>query len=241
MNSKAQLIFQKGIQQILEDAQVPAKHHLKVIQLLHQKIKEHKQDTDLWHKVLGEHVKQIKQHEVHEQKHSEQIDAYQKELERSRTIAKGEVGEKGERGEIGIGIAGKDGHDGKDGKDGLDGRDGKDAIFDEDAFTKSFLDKVRKGQLLDLSHIKGAQGFIKDGVKYRFEELMHGAGKGGGSSPTALTGIINGSNLNFTTATPATIVFTEGGTFTNGFGVTITGLAVVFAAGLAPQQWAYYL
>ena len=68
---------------------------------------------------------------------------------------------------------------------------------------------------------------------------------GGGGAPTIPTGTVNGINLTFTATTKPSIVFTEGGTFTNGFGVTITGsgssFTIVFAAGLAPQQWIYYL
>ncbi len=60
-------------------------------------------------------------------------------------------------------------------------------------------------------------------------------------SGTGITGTVNGSNLTFTAATTPTIVFTEGGHFINGFGVTITGLTIVFDQGLAPQQWIKYV
>lgn len=64
---------------------------------------------------------------------------------------------------------------------------------------------------------------------------------GSGSSPQIPTGTVNGVNNTFTAATTPKIVFTEGGTFTNGFGVTITALSIVFAAGLQPQSWIYYI
>jgi hypothetical protein len=57
----------------------------------------------------------------------------------------------------------------------------------------------------------------------------------------SVTGTVDGSNLIFTAATTPTIVFTEGGHFTNGFGVTISGLTITFDAGLAPQQWIKYV
>lgn len=63
----------------------------------------------------------------------------------------------------------------------------------------------------------------------------------GGIAPTIPTGTVNGVNLTFTAGSTPTIVFTEGGHFTNGFGVTITGLTIVFDAGLAPQQWIKYI
>ena len=64
---------------------------------------------------------------------------------------------------------------------------------------------------------------------------------GGGSGPTVPTGTVDGSNNTFTASTTPTIVFTEGGHFTNGFGVTITGLSIVFDLGLQPQKWIYYI
>lgn len=63
----------------------------------------------------------------------------------------------------------------------------------------------------------------------------------GGSAPTIPKGTVNGINTVFTASSTPTIVFTEGGTFTNGFGVTISGMTITFSAGLAPQQWVYYL
>lgn len=58
---------------------------------------------------------------------------------------------------------------------------------------------------------------------------------------SSITGAVNGTNRIFIAATTPTIVFTEGGHFVNGFGVTITGLTIVFDAGLAPQQWIKYV
>jgi hypothetical protein len=64
---------------------------------------------------------------------------------------------------------------------------------------------------------------------------------GSGSAPQIPTGTVDGSNTTFVAATTPTIVYTEGGHFVNGFGVTITGLNIVFDAGLQPQSWIYYL
>lgn len=99
----------------------------------------------------------------------------------------GPQGPQGEKGDSVVGPAGRNGEDGKSitgpaGKDGKDGRDGKDAdlvSIDEEKIAELVIDTVKKNQLLDTSHIKGLQSFIKDGISYKVEELMHG---GGGSS-----------------------------------------------------------
>lgn len=62
-----------------------------------------------------------------------------------------------------------------------------------------------------------------------------------GSGPQTPSGTVDGTNNTFVAATTPTLIFTEGGTFTNGHGVTITGNTIVFDTNLQPQQWIYYL
>lgn len=64
-------------------------------------------------------------------------------------------------------------------KQGDPGIPGKDAEFDEEELFKRFIDKIKKGQLLDISNIRNASTFMKDGIRYKIEELMHGAGTSG--------------------------------------------------------------
>lgn len=72
---------------------------------------------------------------------------------------------------------------------------------DEDKLFDNFLKILKKKRLLDVSYIKGLEGFSKDGINYRFEELMHG---GGGTSAGSITYSIdlsaqcNGVNKVFT-------------------------------------------
>lgn len=136
--------------------------------------------------------------------------------------------------------------DGKDGKDGIsprieeivaqvlpliptpqDGKDGVDATIDEDSIVDRLLAKIQKDKSLDLSHIKGAQKFIKDGVSYKIEELMHGGGGSSGGSGLAylplVSGFIDNSNIVFTFAKTPTIVVVNGASYINGSGVTISG------------------
>lgn len=54
--------------------------------------------------------------------------------------------------------------------------DGKDAVVDEDEIVKKLIKFIKKKKVLDVNDINGMQGFSKDGINYRFEELMHGGG-----------------------------------------------------------------
>lgn len=93
----------------------------------------------------------------------------------------GPIGKRGLPGRDGIGIQGIPGTPGKDGKDAEITEIDRDELLDE------LVDKIKKGKLLDISNIKNASSFMKDGIRYKIEELMHG----GGSSTT--------SGLNVTT------------------------------------------
>lgn len=170
------------------------------------------------------------------------------------------VGSKGERGLPGYdGRNGFDGKDGKHGRDGKDGKDGKDGISPS---THAIITELKKLPV-SFKDIKDAPDLTDLPALIKF--LKAGGFRGGGdtvaagsnvtitvangvktiaatgSAPAIPTGTVNGSNLTFTAATTPTIVFTEGGHFINGFGVTITGLTIVFDAGLAPQQWIKYV
>jgi hypothetical protein len=102
-----------------------------------------------------------------------------------------------------------------------------------------------KGPLWGLEDVNVVGITIGQSIQWNGIQWVPYTPGGGSSGPTAPLGTVNGSNLTFTSTTQPTIVFTEGGSFTNGFGVTITGsgssYTIVFAAGLAPQQWVYYI
>ena len=108
---------------------------------------------------------------------------------------------------------GKDGVNGKDGKDGVDGKDGNHAIIDEDALILSLIDKLKKEKLIDLSHIKGGQTFVKDQVRYKIEELMHGSVKpasASGITIITISGTVDDSNTSFTATTQPTLLNING-------------------------------
>lgn len=103
---------------------------------------------------------------------------------------------------------GKDGRDGKDGamgprgipgKDGEDGKDGDSANFDDDELYKKFVDRIIKEQPIDISQIRNAQSFMFKNTRYKFEELMHGGGGSGSSTPNisteVVTAVASGENV----------------------------------------------
>lgn len=245
-------MMQKALQKVLEEAKVPAHQHLKLLDAFSKKLAEHEQDRAQHKQLLQKYEQAAVSHQQRNKKADELLSKHTEEgnkrykgfdegIERAKAIQKGDKGDPG-----------KDADEIKIietilkripiPKNGDNGNPGKDAILDEKKIVSLMIETLRKEPTIDMSHIKGAQSFIKDRVKYRVEELMHGGGgsKGGGA-PQIPTGTVNGINLTFIAATTPTIIFTEGGHFTNGFGVTITGLTIVFATGLAPQQWIYYL
>lgn len=147
------------------------------------------------------------------------------------------VGPRGEKGETVVGARGPRGEKGE----AIAGPKGEDATIDEKKLFEAFIKKIRKEQSLDISNIKNAASFMKDGIRYKVEELMHG----GGSSTAGMTitsetptGAIDDSNVTFTvTHTPLYIVvngaqYTAGtGTFTSYAAGTITLSAAVGVGG----------
>lgn len=201
-------ILSESLKSAVKETSVPALMLLKVIKNYHDAISAHKRDMTTNQAILRASKKDREEHQRHIKEHDAQIGAYNAELERSRTIAKGDPGEPGAPG-----LPGADGQDADEQriiesilsriplpKDGDPGAPGKDAVIDEKAFMNRLLGRIKNEQLLDLSHIKGAQGFIKDGVNYKFEELMHG-GSGTGSTINFVNNeIISGSGTSWTLA-----------------------------------------
>lgn len=206
-------IIQRGFEQVLNDAKIPQRVHLKVIEALTKRIEEHdafsreyQEDSKRHQQILGHHERQIQNwNEV--ARHLTSIDKLQ-----------GEKGEQGERGEPGMDAETPD-------LDQLvsvilgkipapkDGKHGKDAVVDENAIVEQLISRLKKDKPLDISHIRNAQTFIKDGIRYKVEELMKGGGNSTGVSFTVMmpTGTVNGFNTSFTfTTAPSVIVLDNG-------------------------------
>lgn len=234
--NKAQIgkeILQNGISKMLDDAKVPLKVHLQALKNIADLHKKQEENNQQIKKLLLEHVRQLATHEQHERTHAQQFGAFQQEVERSRQMVKGEKGDTGES------IKGDPGLDAPQLEEivaavlphipaPIPGEKGRDAEIDVEAFKKEMLEYL-KGKI-EVPHIKGAQDFImrtsQKTMKVKFEELMHGAGKGGGGGFTELdpTGAINGINAVFTFQQTPTYIISDGAWYKNGNGFTLSGL-----------------
>lgn len=192
--SQVKELIQKGIQKSLEEQQVPLHLHLKVVKALSESMKNHEADLTLNKKEQLAHVTQLKSitdaHTQEKDSFLRQIGDYQQEITRLQQIdhLKGEPGKPGETGQDGIAPSIEDIIDAIKPliPEPIPGKDGENAVFDEEAFLTKVVDHLRKKKPLDISHIQNAQTFIKDGIRYRVEELMHGAGSGGSNTGTAV-------------------------------------------------------
>lgn len=225
-------ILERGIKSLMDEASVPMRMHLKVIQKLQQHDKAHKADIQKWAQVVKMHREEIASHKETKKRYHELLDAAQEEIER-RQLEKGEPGLDGYTPVKGVDyVDGADGVSpsleeivaqviphipepipGTPGRDGVDGFDGKNGEVKIQKVATQIVKIIKEKQMLDLTHIKGASKFIKDGVSYKIEELMHGGGGkntpgGGGGAIFVETpnGLIDGSNRVYTTTQPIGIV-----------------------------------
>lgn len=236
-----QNVLQKALGDVLENAKVPLKHHLSVVKKLEETVEQGKKDREQHQKMLLIHAKELSQAHAHadslatfieQQKkaHDNQIAGYEEELERHKQLKQGEPGYTPQRGvdyfdaqapsvdEIVARVVPLI-------PEPLKGDKGKDAELDKDSFITEVVNYIRKNKSLDMSHIRNGQSFVKDGIRYKFEELMKGGGStGGGGAFTVLpaTGTINDSNKTFSFTSTPTAVAVNGAVYINGQGVTIT-------------------
>lgn len=194
-------VIEKGVKELLKEAQVPQHVHLRVVQKLREALDDHKADTAEYKDIYKQHKEDMAAHEERDRQHEEQIIAYTEELVRAKahdwTGPEGKPGKNAQEVDIPALIQqiialippSKDGIDGRNGKDGKDGE-----TPDEEKLVEKLITRVQKGDVIHINHVRGAAAFIKDGVKYRTEELMHG----GGVKEYVPTGTIDGVNLTFT-------------------------------------------
>lgn len=216
-----------ALKEILDDAKVPMRLHLQVLEALGERVKQH-EDT------LEQHKTEREQSLALVDKHISHID----------TLGTSHETERAGWEEVKNHLLSIEHLEGKPGKDanpvdeeslmnsifdrvvplipepvkGDPGEPGKDAKVDIDKIIKTLVQKLQTERILDLTHIKGAQGFVKDGVKYRFEELMHGSGRtssGGTGYQAPTAGAVNGTNTVFTWATTPNVIVLDNGNAMN--------------------------
>lgn len=261
VNLKRQII-EKGVKQILEEAQVPMRYHMKVVEKLHKALKTnekqaktHKEEIGSIHKHyqgelkgLGEqvagHATNIKDTldstvERIDAEHAKVVDEFRQEIERLKAIQEGKPGQPGkdappidEEGLISRLLskvpAPEKGDKGDTG----------DALALDDVIT-AVVKRIQKGDVLHINNVKGAGAFIKDGIKYRFEELMHGSGSSSGSlsgTQEKSTTIPNGILTSFAFAHTPKVIVWNGAVQTKTDDYTVSGNSITFTASAGIPQ-----
>lgn len=207
-------LIEKSAEHVLETTRVPARHLLKVARALRTAHDEHGKDRASFREAM---LKAAKSLQAHEELHTQRSEELTKHREDFKNLFEGQKAELERITTIKEGSPGKDGDPGEPGKDAdeqsiiravlarieipepIKGDPGKDAAFDEEKVFTKFVSLLQKNKLLDATHIKGLQGWVKDGTKYQFEQLMHGGGsKQFSTQAGTITGTVNGSNTVFT-------------------------------------------
>lgn len=179
--------------------------------------------------------------------------------EKGDTGETGDQGEPGEDGKDGIngidgidgknGLNGKDGNTGEKGEKGDKGEDGIDGIDGKDSQPEEIINLLKKEKSLDISHLRNSEqiitavgklknfdsdGFRFNGKKYKFSELMHGAGSGGGTTLTLETnGTPNGDQTLLNLKQGANVTITDDGV--GGITIAATGdTGVSMVTGTSP-------
>ena len=176
-------ILSESLKSAVKETSVPALMLLKVIKNYHDAISAHKRDMTTNQAILRASKKEHEAHEAHIKRHEEMLAEYDAHLKRLSEVdwtgapgAPGEPGAPGLPGEtpdtesiisevisrLPVLEPGKNGDPGKD--------------ADPEKVVRLVIEVLQKEKSLDISHIKGAQEFIKNGITYKTEELMHGGG-----------------------------------------------------------------
>lgn len=218
-----------ALKEILDEAKVPMRVHMHVLEALGQRVKEHDETVAQAKQEQSAALELTDKYAAHidflRENHDKDRSDWQQAWEESKSHL--------------LSIEHLEGEQGVPGQDAspvdeealansileriiplipepIKGDPGKDA--EESKIITLVIERLKKDKPLDLSHIKGAQTFLKDGVRYKFEELMHGGGRSGGISsgyqaPTA--GAVNGTNNVFTWATAPNVIVLDNGNAMN--------------------------
>lgn len=250
MTESKQILLQKVFERVLANAHIPAEHHFATIQALNKQLDDEREKSL---QMLEEHKTRyealIEKYEkalapMLERDWFGELDDY---LSRDWTGEKGVDGENAKAptvDEIVKAILPKIPKP-KNGKDAVvdenkivarimssmpTPKDGENATatIDEEQILEKLVKKLQKEKPLDISHIRNAQTFVKDGIRYKVEELMRGASGSstGSTTPIVISGTVDDSNTSFTAASVPNLVIINGASYRNGHGVTISGTAI---------------
>lgn len=198
LQEQKRTVMQEGINALIEKSSIPRRIHLAAVKALEDTLKEYRNDlteSRNGHKQSAEEIAQHAQNISDALGQVEEVvSALIQEVERLTTIdhLKGEKGDPAEPVDVDEVIEGLKMYI-PDPIPGEKGNPGNDAELDMDELATNLIEKIKKEKVLDVSDIKNTnQFFTKDGIKYKFEELMRGAGGTGANSENALTEIVTG-------------------------------------------------
>lgn len=260
-------IMHKAVAKMLEEANVPARHHLKLMEVLKKHIDEGNKDRAIWLKVTEKHTKLIAENEAKNK-------AYDEEIKRLHTLPH----IKGEPGKPGSSIKGDPGEPGQDGTS-----PSIETVVQE-VLSRIPMPKNPKGQPLDIGEIileviksltdsknpllttanlkditpftqrlqsainQNSQGFNFNGKRIKFEELMHGGASNKSTSSSKVSDLSSqctGSNLIFTIPVFTTILTLMGTDapiiYRPTVDFTATGTTLTLAGVNAPSRGATLL
>lgn len=249
--------LKEALKEILDVAKVPMRVHMQVLEALGNRVKEHDKTVKQSKKDHEDTLSLISKYEQHIQFLRETSDKEHAGREAKWDESKNHI----------LSIEHLKGEPGKDAEpvdeevlvqillskvlplipEPIEGKPGKDAVIDEDSLVKTIVQRLQKDKPLDLSHIKGAQSFIKDGVRYRFEELMHGGGKSGSTGNVVYNEVVSGSGTAWTLAKTPTAgslqLYANGQRLTPTVDYSISGTAITtvlsWSAGTLLTDYAY--
>jgi len=207
-------ILERGIKSLLDEAKVPMKIHLEIIKQLNQQIKNHENDIQKWNKIIEKRefsrgepgYTPIKGVDYFDGKNGEPgtngenyilTEKDKKEIAKFikipvvKQLVKEIVKEQPIITEVTKIIESKE-------------------KLDEEKLFESFVERMKKEQVFDSSNIKGLQGFIKNGVSYKFEELMRGGGSSVVTYSADLSSQCDGNNKIFTVPTNSAFILLVG-------------------------------
>lgn len=214
-------LVQGALKNVIEGTNVPLTHLLKVLRMLQRREQAHKSDREAFHAVMRsmakKHVENQTTFDSQRGEDTKQRAKLEETITHLSTLKRGEPGLPGDPGkpgnhgdsvdindvvaevlrQIDTGAIVSEVHRRIKIPKVSNGNPGKDAVFDKEKIFTEFLMLIKKNRLLDAADVKGLQGFVKDGTKYRFEELMNGSGFSSGSILLPLSGQINNSNVAF--------------------------------------------
>ncbi len=248
-NAAFKVLLREGIATYMERSQVPRQIHLQTLRALSQRVEDHKQDLKKWSEAMGIHHDQITRYDQLFTEYQQELRDLQEFIKNIRIPEDGNDADEERviRSVLAQLPPPKKGEPGKSADEARiirsiltqlpppeKGEPGKDATFEEEELFNKFVGLLKDNRLLDATHIKGLQGWIKDGIKYQYEELMHGAGISGKQEKS--TTVPDGIQTTFPFAHLPRVIVWNGAiqTFTDDY--TVAGMSIIFTASAGIPQ-----